>query len=183
MEPSPGQTDSFRPASAITREELAVMLIRALGYGSMAGLFSETSLPFRDVTTNRGYIAMAYEMGLVNGLGSSLFMPQRAATREQAAVILSRLYGKLHPVRQETIAMVRSVETLPDFTGCQTAVLMAGTLTGSQSPRFAPSGNEKEWEQAAQAARAAGCKVLLGVSGRPIPLRPEALPQRRWRRR
>ena len=55
------QTDSFRPASAITREELAVMLIRALGYGSMAGLFSETSLPFRDVTTNRGYIAMAYE--------------------------------------------------------------------------------------------------------------------------
>ena len=53
------QTDSFRPASAITREELAVMLIRALGYGSMAGLFSETSLPFRDVTTNRGYISMA----------------------------------------------------------------------------------------------------------------------------
>lgn len=159
------QTDSFRPASAITREELAVMLIRALGYGSMAGLFSETSLPFRDVTTNRGYIAMAYEMGLVNGLGSSLFMPQRAATREQAAVILSRLYGKLHPVRQETIAMVRSMETLPDFTGCQTAVLMAGTLTGSQSPRFSPSGSEKEWAQAAQAARAAGCKVLLGVSG------------------
>ena len=61
--------------------------------------------------------------------------------------------------------MVRSVETLPDFTGCQTAVLMAGTLTGSQSPRFSPSGSEKEWAQAAQAARAAGCKVLLGVSG------------------
>ena len=159
------QTDSFRPASAITREELAVMLIRALGYSSMAGLFSEASLPFRDVTTNRGYIAMAYEMGLVNGLGSGLFVPQRAATREQAAVILSRLYGKLHPVRQETMAIVHSGETLPDFTGCQTAVLMAGTLTGGQNPRFAPSGSEKEWEQAAKAARAAGCKVLLGVSG------------------
>lgn len=82
------QTGTFRPTDAITREELAVLLIRALGCGSTAGLFSETALPFRDVTTNRGYIAMAYEMGLVNGMGGDLFVPHRAATREQTAVIL-----------------------------------------------------------------------------------------------
>ena len=119
------QTDTFRPADAITREELAVMLLRAMGYGSMTGLFTEAALPFRDVTTNRGYIAMAYEMGLVNGMSQNLFVPGRAATREQAAVVLSRLYGKLHPASEETMAILRTDEAMPDLSGCQTVILMA----------------------------------------------------------
>ena len=129
------QTDTFRPADAITREELAVMLLRALGYGSMTGLFSDAALPFRDVTTNRGYIAMAYEMGLVNGMSKTLFVPGRAATREQAAVVLSRLYGKLHPASEETMAILRTDEAMPDLSGCQTVILMAGSLTGGQKPQ------------------------------------------------
>ena len=32
-----GQTDTFRPAESITREEAAVMLVRALGYANLAG--------------------------------------------------------------------------------------------------------------------------------------------------
>lgn len=168
------QTADFRPADAITREELAVMLVRALGYSSVAGLLSEDDLPFTDVTTNRGYITLAYEMGLVNGMSSSLFMPERAATREQAAVMLSRLYDKLHPAGQETIAIVRAGEALPDFTGCTTVVLMAGTLSGGQQARFAASGHAEEREQAAEAARAAGCKVLLGVSGQATALKAGA---------
>ena len=120
------QTGTFRPADAITREELAVLLIRALGCGSTAGLFSEAALPFRDVTTNRGYIAMAYEMGLVNGMGGDLFVPHRAATREQTAVILSRLYSRLHPIAQENAAIVHPGEAPADYTGCQTAVVMGG---------------------------------------------------------
>ena len=35
--------------------------------------------------------------GMVNGMSKTLFVPGRAATREQAAVVLSRLYGRLHP--------------------------------------------------------------------------------------
>ena len=159
------QTDSFRPDDAITREELSVLLIRALGCGSMAGQFSDAALPFRDVTTNRGYIALAYEMGLVNGMGKNLFVPGRPATREQTAVILSRLCNRLHPAVPETMAIVRSGEEVPDFTGCQTAVIMSGVLAGGQDARFAASGDSEMQAQAAEAARAAGCKVLLGVSG------------------
>ena len=158
------QTGTFRPADAITREELAVLLIRALGCGSTAGLFSETALPFRDVTTNRGYIAMAYEMGLVNGMGGDLFVPHRAATREQTAVILSRLYGRLHPIAQENAAIVHPGEAPADYTGCQTAVVMGGMLTGGRNPRFAASDSEA-WQKTASGAREAGCQVLLGVSG------------------
>lgn len=159
------QTAGFRPQDAITREELAVMLVRALGYSSITGLFSEDALPFRDVTTSRGYIALAYEMGLVNGMGKDLFAPDRAATREQAAVMLSRLYGKLHPAVQETIAIVRPDEEVTDFSGCQTVVLMGGVLSGGQAPRFTPSINTEARARMLDAAHAAGCKVLLGVSG------------------
>ena len=46
------QTDTFRPREPITREELAVMLVRAMGYGTIAGLAQDLPMPFRDVTTN-----------------------------------------------------------------------------------------------------------------------------------
>ena len=164
------QTDTFRPADAITREELAVMLLRALGYGSMTGLFSDAALPFRDVTTNRGYIAMAYEMGLVNGMGTNLFVPGRAATREQAAVMLSRLYGKLHPAAEETMAILRADEALPELTGCQTVILMAGRLTGGQAPQVNVEPSEVQ-AQAQAEAQAAGKAVLLGVSGQAFVLK------------
>ena len=40
------QRDHFRPNDPITREELAVMLVRALGYGTIAGLAQDLSMPF-----------------------------------------------------------------------------------------------------------------------------------------
>ena len=87
---------AFRPLDYISREEMAVMLVRALGYGTLAGDLSALSLPFDDVTTNRGYIAVAYDLGLINGYDGGKFRPDEAATREQAAVILARLYGRYH---------------------------------------------------------------------------------------
>ena len=153
------QTASFRPGEAITREELAVMLIRALGYGPMAGLAEEDPLPFRDVSTNRGHIAMAYEMGLVNGVGKDLFAPERTATREQAAVMLSRLYEKLHPAAAaETAAIVREAALEADPAGCKTVVVMGKTLLGGQNPRL--EGTLSPVQEAITAE-----KKLLGVSG------------------
>ena len=168
------QTAEFRPGDAITREELAVMLVRALGYSAVAGLLGEDDLPFTDVTTNRGYITLAYEMGLVNGMSGTRFAPDRAATREQAAVMLSRLYDRLHPAAQETVAILRTGEELPDFTGCTAVVLMAGTLSSGQEVRFNANGGAEERAQAAEAARAAGCKVLMDVAGQAASLKAGA---------
>ena len=93
-------------------------------------------LPFRDVTTNKGHIAMAYELGLVSGMGNDLFVPDRYATREQAAVMLSRPYDKLHPAQTANEAMALSApgEEAEDLSGYQTVILTAGTLTGGQNP-------------------------------------------------
>ena len=169
------QTGDFRPGDPITREELAVMLIRALGYGPIAGLAEDVPLPFRDVTTNKGHIAMAYELGLVSGMGNDLFVPDRYATREQAAVMLSRLYDKLHPAQtaNEAMVLLRSGEEAEDLSGYQTVILMAGTLTGGQNPRLALSVSNTQ-KQVMETATASGQTVLLGISGQSSVLKSTA---------
>lgn len=90
---------AFRPDEAITREEMAVMLVRALGYQTLAEKQAGRTLPFSDVTEHRGEIAVAYDLGLITGIETEkglIFQPEGKATREQAAVLLVRLYEKYY---------------------------------------------------------------------------------------
>jgi len=87
--------NTFRPTEDITREEMAAMLVRALGYASIAGKRSGAPSPFTDVTTNRGFITLAYELGIVSGMGDNIYDPAGTATREQAAAVLVRVCDKL----------------------------------------------------------------------------------------
>lgn len=86
----------FRPEEAITREEMAVMLVRALGYKTLAAAAERTAeLPFTDVTSSRGYICVAYDIGMINGRGGGIFAPGDTAKREEMAAMLVRVYEKL----------------------------------------------------------------------------------------
>lgn len=85
---------TFRPEEPITREEMAVMLVRALGYGSLASDISPRSLPFTDVSNNRNAIALAYDFGLISGVTPTAFDPAGKATREQAAAMMIRLHSR-----------------------------------------------------------------------------------------
>lgn len=88
---------SFRPEDPISREEMAVMLVRSLGYEQLAQANYDFDLPFADVTENKGYIALAWQIGLTNGIeqdGKLLFQPSASATREQAAAMLVRVYER-----------------------------------------------------------------------------------------
>ena len=88
----------------LRREELAAMTVRALGYAALAGV-AQGDCPFDDVTTNPGYVALAYRMGLMDGTKSGKFAPKTVATREQAAVVLLRVYDRLHAaVERKTAA-------------------------------------------------------------------------------
>lgn len=87
----------FRPNDFITRGEMSEMLVRALGLKSAAALAERgISLPFNDVASRRGYIAVAYTIGMTNGTSASTFSPDSTATRAQAAAMLVRIYEKLH---------------------------------------------------------------------------------------
>ena len=149
------QRDVFRPEDPITREELAVMLVRALGYGEIAGLSQDLPMPFQDVTTNAGYITMAYDLGLVSGTTAATFSPDNTATREQVAVILMRLYDKLHGEDTETIGVVSADS---DMTGLEIAAIPAvRAFAMSMKVNLEP-----EAAAAVQAAaREAGAKAFL----------------------
>lgn len=85
----------FRPEAEVTRSEMASMLLRSLGYTFLAGAASEYDSPFSDVTVNRGFITLAYDLGLMTGIKEGVFAPEAPATREQAATVLVRVYDQL----------------------------------------------------------------------------------------
>lgn len=87
----------FRPSDRVTRGEMSEMLVRALGLKSAAALAEKgISLPFGDVTSRRGYITVAYTIGMTNGTSANTFSPDSTATRAQAAAMMVRIYEKLH---------------------------------------------------------------------------------------
>lgn len=86
---------SVGPNEPLSRGEMAAMIVRALGYASLAGEVQDDCV-FTDVVTNPGYIALAYRMGIMDGVGGGRFQPDAPALREQAAVVLLRAYDRLH---------------------------------------------------------------------------------------
>ncbi|WP_171056287.1 hemoblobin-interacting domain-containing protein [Paenibacillus sinopodophylli] len=81
---------SFRPNAAITREEMAVMIAKALGKSSDANAvigFADE----RDIALwARGSVAYVKEAGIVNGKGDNRFAPQDHTTRAEAVAVLLR---------------------------------------------------------------------------------------------
>ena len=159
------QDGSFRPDDLITRSEAAAMLIRALGYGSIAGLIQDMYLPFRDVKSNNGYIVMAYGMGLMDGTSITSFSPDGHVTREQAAAIMMRLYDKLHDPTTSRIGITASPENLPDLEGYEAVAISAAKLTYNGTSQISFSMKEKDAAKLRAAVSKAGSKPLLHVTG------------------
>lgn len=100
---------SFRPDQPITREEIAVMVARALGREKEAAarklalvgaVATVDGKRFVDALqwTRPGYVAETIEQGIVTGYlestGDYTFRPLRQATRAEAAVMTVRTLGK-----------------------------------------------------------------------------------------
>ena len=156
------QADCFRPDEAITREELAVMLVRALGYTTISGLTADH--PFTDVDTNAGYITMAYDLGLMTGTSAAAFSPDAPATREQAAVILMRLADKLRADAPNLTALVTQWPRQgADLQGFSAVAVAAARLTASgQKAVLSKTMSEKDIAAAKDAA--GNVPVLLHVT-------------------
>lgn len=81
----------FRPQDPITREEMAGIIIKAMGYNCVAKQLSKDISPFQDVSSNIGYITIAKDLGIITGMSPSSFNPKDTAKREDAAVMLIRM--------------------------------------------------------------------------------------------
>ena len=84
-------TTTFRPREPITRQEMAVMMINALGYDELAKDLNSEKSDFADVTVDIGFINLAKDFGLINGIDENNYGPNNTAKREEVAAILARL--------------------------------------------------------------------------------------------
>ncbi|MDQ6421439.1 S-layer homology domain-containing protein [Paenibacillus sp. LHD-117] len=88
--------NSFRPDQNITRSEMAVMIVRALGLK----VDPNAKSPFADVDKiaewARPSVTAAYEAGIIKGRGNNLFAPNEHATRAEAVMMILGMlqYGK-----------------------------------------------------------------------------------------
>jgi len=84
-----GYTDgSFKPEGFITRAEFTKMINNLFGYTETA------DIKFMDVNKDDWYykeIQKAFKAGYINGISKSKFAPNDNLTREQAAVIISKI--------------------------------------------------------------------------------------------
>lgn len=85
--------ENFRPNDMITRREMAVMLVKALGYEPLAE--SEEENIFSDVSSDSGYICVANKLGIINGKSETIYDPEGSALREEGAAMMMRIYDKL----------------------------------------------------------------------------------------
>ena len=98
-----GSNGSFRPNDKITREEMAVILMRV--YNIVNEYNSESELTFADSGKISDWakeaVASACELELINGMGGNNFAPKSNTTRAQSATVFRRLLEKQKQVKEE----------------------------------------------------------------------------------
>lgn len=90
---------TFRPNANITRQEMAIVLVKALGMAEAAQSKANVVTTFKDDKTiaqwARGFTVTAVENGLVNGYpADNTFKPVNRATRAEACTMISRFLEK-----------------------------------------------------------------------------------------
>lgn len=157
---------AFHPEENVTRSELASMLLRSLGYTYLAGAAAEYSVPFSDVTVNRGFITLAYDLGIMNGMDARRFDPDAPATREQAAAALMRVHRQLaaEPVLLQNITGYRSVSIAVPMAqeGTEMPITPLEPLTDLYATLRRLKYNDGGMERAALRLTAGGVLTLTG---------------------
>ena len=128
----------FAPNSKLTRAELVTVLYRMAGEPSVEG----KTHPFEDVTANAWYaeaVTWAYNAGVVKGMSTTAFAPDRAISREQIALILFR-YSHAEKVEENALEAYTDASSISNYAvdAMNWAVatgLIKGTTTTTLAPR------------------------------------------------
>ena len=62
------QTGAFRPNDPITRAEMTEMMVGALGFYELGNQLNSIDCPFPDVSSRKGFITLANDLGLAGGM-------------------------------------------------------------------------------------------------------------------
>ena len=126
---------------SITRAEFAALAVKL--YEAMSGETAPApgESPFSD--TNEAVIIQANALGIVYGKGDEKFAPDDLVTRQEAAVMLSRVYTKLGGTIPEVTATTFADNDKVASWARDAVAFMSGKeiLNGMGSNRFEPTGN------------------------------------------
>ncbi|MBO9605974.1 MAG: S-layer homology domain-containing protein [Paenibacillaceae bacterium] len=87
---------SFNPEGTMNRDELAQLIVRALGYNKLAeldGLFN-LNVSDADNVTNKGHVAIALKLGILTSGDDGAFAPKSVVSRAVAATAFTRYLEK-----------------------------------------------------------------------------------------
>jgi hypothetical protein len=137
-------SNMFRPNQTITRQQFAVMLVRGLGLPAVNSSDKYMDLSPSDKYAGYCYAAEAY--GLMSGTTSSLFSPDKAMTRADIAMTLSRaldLAGRYNEGTPSSnrlmLAQFADRSSIPTYAQNAVAhVVDAGIMKGATSKQFQP---------------------------------------------
>lgn len=80
--------------SPLTRENAAIFMIREMGAEEYAKYNDIFAAPFKDVTENKGYVAILKAKGIINGAGDGNFYPQSTVTRGDALIMIYNYFTR-----------------------------------------------------------------------------------------
>jgi predicted phosphodiesterase len=129
----------YAPDRDVTRADFAVIAVKALGFLDLEAAQSE----FQDVASGKyyaAYVDKAQELGLVTGYGGR-FRPEETITREEAAVVLMRLFAYLNEdeaAAGDEAAFADIAEASPWAREAIEAAQALGIVGGKGDGRFDP---------------------------------------------
>ena len=152
-------TDRFGEAVAVTEQaDGTYTFTMPNGQVTVTVTFAETPLPFTDVTEGDWFydaVRYAYETGLMDGVGDSLFAPNSETTRAQLVTILYRLEGE--PEVSGTSGFT-DVEADIWYTDAVAWAAQNGIVNGVSDTEFAPGDDITREQLAAILYRYAACQ-------------------------
>ena len=131
---------TFSPNLALTRE----LLVTALG--KLAGVDTKayTTKTFKDVkakSPSRPYIEWAYSKGIIKGISSSQFEPNRGITREEIAFIMANYAKAMNyklPATRSAIEFADASSIGSSYEDAVKSMQQAGIIMGEASNKFNP---------------------------------------------
>jgi len=113
---------SFHPAQTMTRQDVAIVLVKMMIHQGLATLPDATATDailaqYSDVgnvsTAAKPYVAEAIALDLLKGEGNDMLAPQRGVTRAEAAVLLQRIDSNQLVIPTVTSGVTVTTSTTP----------------------------------------------------------------------